>query len=227
MLRVGFSALSLAMLLLLGHFVARGSDRRTGLLFLVGGLGWALATLGLAAAGVLDHFELPPRMVLVLLAELAVCVSLFRGPAGRALTNVPLSWLVGAQGFRFFVELLIHQAVAEGVAPPQMTWSGWNLDVLSGATAPLVGVALGRGIAGRRLALVWNALAGCLLLVVVSVAILSMPTSLQQMKPDNTWVVHAPYVWLPTVLVLSAVMLHVAALKKLFPAASDARAPQG
>jgi hypothetical protein len=215
LLLAGFPALSLAMLLLLGHFVAAGSDRRTGLGFLAGAVGWALATLGLAATGVLVHFELPPRMLVVFVLGLSLCVALFRSRAGRALTTLPLSWLVGAQGFRVLVELLIHRAVVEGVAPPQMTWSGWNLDVVSGVTAPLVAIALGRGVAVRLLAWAWNVMALGLLLVVVVVAIVSMPTPLQQMHPDNTWVVHAPYVLLPSVLVTSAVVLHVAALRKL------------
>lgn len=212
---LGFPALSAAMILAVGDLVARGADRRTGLLFVAGAFLWAAATNALAAAGVLDRFSLPPPILLVFLVGLVLLVMVSRSGIGEALIAVPLACLVGLQGFRVFVELLIHQAVSEGVAPPQMTWTGLNLDVVAGATAPLVAVAIHRGWAVKPLTLVWNVGALGLLGTVVVVGVLSMPTPFQIMKPDNTWVVNAPYVLLPSVLVMTALLLHIAAIRKV------------
>lgn len=63
--------------------------------------------------------------------------------------------------------------------------------------------------------LIWNVVGLGLLALVVVVGVLSLPTPLQVLKPDNTWVVHAPYGLLPTVLVMTAVLLHIAAIRKV------------
>lgn len=224
LIALGFPALSALMIVAVGLLIAGPTDRRTGALYVVGGLIWASVTTALAAAGVLDRFSLPPPILLVFAVGVVLLVVVSRSRLGEALVSLPVAWLIGLQGFRVFVELLIHQAVVEGVAPPQMTWTGLNFDVVAGATAPLVAVAVSRGIAVKPLVIVWNLVALGLLGTVVIVGVLSMPTPLQVLRPDNTWIVHPPYVLLPAVLVLTALLLHVAALRK---AMRSGRAPTG
>jgi hypothetical protein len=54
-----------------------------------------------------------------------------------------------------------------------------------------------------------------LLLWVVGVAALSFPTRFQLLRPDNTWVAYFPYVWLPSILVTTALLGHVVVFRKL------------
>jgi hypothetical protein len=171
---------------------------------------WLALTGVLGATGVLARFELPPRMFFLLLPALALTIWVgWRGD----LHTLPLALLIGFQAFRVPVELLIHQAVVEGLAPPQMTWTGMNWDILTGASALLVGPLASRLL--KAVLHLWNVLGFGLLLNVLVVAILSMPTPFQMIEPDNTWIAHFPYVWLPTVLVLAALLGHVVLLRKL------------
>ncbi len=56
-----------------------------------------------------------------------------------------------------------------------------------------------------------------LLFTIVSVAILSAPTPMRVFdnEPANTFVVTAPYVWLPAFLVQAALFGHLLVLRKL------------
>ena len=62
--------------------------------------------------------------------------------------------------------------------------------------------------------LIWNTVALGLLLWVVGVAVLSFPTEMQQLKPDNIWVAHFPFIWLPTVAVSVAFLGHLIVYRK-------------
>ena len=37
-----------------------------------------------------------------------------------------------------------------------------------------------------------------------------------RLKPDNTWVTHFPFIWLPTIAVTSALIGHIAAYRRFF-----------
>ena len=126
---------------------------------------------------------------------------------------MPLSFLIGFQAFRIPIELLIHRAVAEGIAPLQMTWNGMNWDILSGISALLLFPFANK--IPRWGLLVWNTLALALLLWIVGVAVLSFPGAFQRLRPDNIWVAYFPFVWLPTVAVTSALLGHVVLFRKL------------
>src|SRR5688500_7076390 len=168
---------------------------------------WVGGTGVLAAAGRLRFDGRPPTMPLLLVAIVVLAVGLAASGVGRRLAlGLPLALLVGTQAFRIGVELLIHQAGAEGIAPPQMTWEGRNLDVVTGVTALLLGVWLARRPAPRWLVHAWNVLGFALLANVVTVGWLSTPTPMRRFwnEPANVWIAHAPWVWLPTVMVLAA-----------------------
>ena len=58
--------------------------------------------------------------------------------------------------------------------------------------------------------LLWNVLGALLLANIVGVALLSAPTPFRLFmnEPANTFITRAPWVWLPAVMVLAAVMGH-------------------
>ena len=68
----------------------------------------------------------------------------------------------------------MHALVARGIMPIQMSYSGRNFDIVTGATAIVVATLAKKGLGGRRLA-AWNVLGLALLVNVISVAIASMP----------------------------------------------------
>ena len=135
----------------------------------------------------------------------------------RLIEGLPLAALVGLQSFRFPLELLMHRAYVEGVMPVQMSYSGRNFDILAGLTAIPVAWALHRGIGGRRLALTWNIFGAVLLINIIVVAAAATPV-IAAFGPDslNTFVAYPPFVWLPAVLVLTAVTGHLMITRALY-----------
>lgn len=107
--------------------------------------------------------------------------------------------------------------------PPQMSYSGLNFDVVTGATALLLGLAL----AVRRVPLWvvhgWNAMGAVLLLNIVTIAMLSAPGPLRvfHQEPANVWITAFPWIWLPTVYVAAALVGHIVIFRKLRALAAE------
>jgi hypothetical protein len=186
-------------------------------LALSGSLIWMGVTGGLAASGVLARFDLrPPPLAFLFAATIALGIALgVSRVGGRMAEGLPLHVLVLAQGFRLPLELVMHAAAVEGTMPNVMTYTGYNFDIVTGASALLVGAMLKRG-APRTLALAWNALGVVLLGVIIVIAFLSSPI-VRAFGDDqlNTWVAYVPFVWLPSILVASAIAGHIVVWRRL------------
>lgn len=172
---------------------------------------WTLVPIVLAATGTLGRWDLrpPPFAVVTALVTITTVLTARRvGP--RIVAAVPLWALVLSQGFRLPLELVMHQAAVEGVMPGQMTWTGWNFDIVTGISAIVLGLWLRNGTPPRVVVRAWNVLGFLLLLNVVTVAIVSLPP-FARFGPDavNTWVAESPYVWLPCLLVQAALAGHL------------------
>jgi len=179
------------------------------------------ATALLAWAGALWFGRVPPTMALLILATLAASIWCARSRFGRMLADAtPLELLVGFQAFRLPLEVVMHRAAVEGVMPPQMSYSGLNFDIVTGASAMVVALLLPRLPSARaRVAVagVWNVVGSLLLLNVLTIAVLSAPTPLRTFhnEPANVWITHAPFVWLPELLVPFALIGHLMIFRRL------------
>jgi hypothetical protein len=201
--------------LVVAALVAAGS-RRPGVV-----LGIAVimaAQFGLAYSGILGQWNrTPPPLVLMLLVCFAITVVFAFSRIGEEMaTRLSFAALIGAQVFRFPLELCMQHASAQGVIPRQMTYSGSNLDIVSGLTAMVVAAVAARGLAPRWLLQGWNALGSLLLLNVIVIAVWSTPM-IQAYGPYrmNARVADAPFVWLPGVLVQAALLGHLLVWRKL------------
>lgn len=202
-----FAGLPIALVL-----IAAIASNSTKLFF--GAIAILLLTSVLSLSGVLSDFDaMPPRLMLLLVSLTFVTALAAFGSIGTQFLTMPMAWLVGFQAFRFPLELMIYQAVAEGVAPPQFTWTGMNYDVIVGVLAAILGPLASRS--PRWIIWSWNILGIVLLGNIVTVAILSTPGPLQMLTPDNRWVVHFPFVWLPTICVMAAMFGHIVVTRKL------------
>jgi len=191
--------------------------RRQGLVAAAASTLWLGATAAAASMGRLS-FAAPPTMFAVLALTLALALGIGLSPAGRQLAvGLPLAALVGFQGFRIGVELLLHRAYTEGLMPVQMSYSGRNFDILTGVTAVAMAAWLARGHPSPRAVLAWNTLGLGLLVNIVAVALLSAPTPLRVFmnEPANIWITRGPWVWLPAVLVLLGLLGHVLVYRRL------------
>jgi hypothetical protein len=177
----------------------------------------------------LPRFDLrPPPFLLVMIPMFALAIGLGMSRLGaRIARETPLAWLVAFHGFRLPLELVMHEAAREGVMPEQMTFTGHNFDIVTGASALLLALLLARGRASTALVLAWNALGSFLLTVIAAIAIASLP-AFHAYGADrshlNTWVAFFPFVWLPAGLVASALFGHIVLWRRLL-AAMDASKP--
>jgi hypothetical protein len=193
-------------------------SRRAAIRAGCGAVAWMALTDIAARSGVLRHWDWTPPPLLVLpVAIAALGVAIAFGPIGRRLAaHLPLWWLVAIQSFRLPLELSMHDLYRRGIMPEQMSYSGRNLDVVTGATAVIVAILVALGCAGRRLVLVWNVLGLGLLVNIVGVAILSTPR-FAAFGSDrlNVFIAYPPFVWLPAVLVLAALTGHLVIFRAL------------
>jgi hypothetical protein len=190
---------------------------------------WLAATFAAAASGRLSFATVPPTIAVVIVISLALALRIgLSSTGGTIAAGVPLALLVGVQGFRLPLELLMHRAYAEGLMPVQMSYSGRNFDIITGITALVLAAAL--WLAPQRvspkLVLLWNVMGFGLLLNVLTVAILSTPTPLRVFmnEPANVWITQAPFVWLVAVLVPTALAGHLVIFRRL---RSELAAPAG
>lgn len=214
----GLSFLVAAALVALSALAApRASRARTaaiGVLVAAGYFGWSGA---LAGSGLLATAMKPPPALLLMLPLTVATVSLARSRVGeRMARNLPLAALVGIQAFRLPLELVLHRAAQDGTMPIQMSFQGYNFDIVSGSTALVLSLLLSRGRVSRGLVLAWNVLGTVLLAVIVSIAVASLPF-IAAFGPDrvNEWVLHVPYVWLPAILVEAALFGHLLVYRRL------------
>lgn len=192
---------------------------------LLGLCGWFLLTGGIASTGVLQRFDvLPPPFGLLLIGSILLTTWFaFSFVGKRLLCRVPLYVLVGAQCFRIFVELSLHELYKEGLLPIQMTYSGMNFDILSGLSALVIAWLLWKKKMPSWGLFLWNVVCLGLLVTIVSVAVLSTPFPFRVFmnEPANTIVTYLPFIWLPTFLVQMALLGHLLVFRVLFSSPTE------
>lgn len=201
-----------------GDHAAHSSARRDTLLAAAATTVWLAGTFALAASGRLSFTSRPPTAGILIAAAIAVAFAVGTSPLGsRLATGIPLAALVGVQAFRFPLELMLHRAYREGLMPVQMSYSGFNFDILTGLSAIVVALYLAKRPGAIMVARVWNAVGILLLANILTIAVLSTPTPIRVFhnEPANEWIAHAPWVWLPAVFVVAAIVGHIVVFRRL------------
>jgi hypothetical protein len=183
-------------------------------------VGWLALTGMLAERGFFDDFQsIPPRLVLALGLPLLTLLALtFSRRIAPLLAALPPAWPVAAQTFRIPVEIVLWRLAVAGVIPELLSFTGRNVDILVGLTAPVVAYAcFVRRAWPARVAVWWNWAGIVILLNVVVHAQLSAPTPwrLFETDPPTTFIADWPYIWLPDFLVPLAWLLHAVSLRQL------------
>jgi hypothetical protein len=227
LLALPFAALAIIVqfAFLIGVYIAYRERPNVAIVFLVSLVGsalWMMGTFLAAAKGLLRFDTRPPTMLLLVVVMFAISFWIGSSRFGKELSSLPLVALIGFQAFRLPLELLMHRAYRDGIMPVQMTYTGRNFDIVTGAAAGLIALAMVFTRVPLRIMKTWNILGIMLLTNVLVIAMLSMPTPIRRFhnEPANTWVAQAPYVWLPTVFVLAAIAGHIVISRKLYSEAS-------
>ncbi len=181
---------------------------------------WLIFQAALASSGFylsIDAF--PPRLPLfAVVPALVLIVLLFIFARKDFISRLPMKILTVLHVVRIPVEIVLLWLFQNGQIPQLMTFEGRNFDILSGLSAPIIAwLAFRSGKTNRPLLIVWNIFALLLLINVVTNAVLSIPSPIQQMafEQPNRAVLYFPFVWLPSVVPV-ALFCHLASLTKLF-----------
>jgi hypothetical protein len=197
---------------------SREASRRASAATAAAAMAWMAATWFAARSGIFRDWEqTPPPFAFLVIAIFLLGGAIAWSPLGRRLAQfIPLWILVGVQAFRLPLELAMHDLSERGIMPGQMSYSGYNFDIVTGATAIIVAGLVWSGRGGRRLVTAWNVIGLLLLANIVTVAILATPRF--RYFGDNalnTFVMDPPYVWLPAVMVLAALAGHLVIFRAL------------
>ena len=187
---------------------------------------WMALTWAVARSGMLLQWDAtPPPFAVLVVAIVGLAATIAFTPYGtRLVLGLPVWALIAMQSFRLPLELAMHGMYERGIMPEQMSYSGRNFDILTGASSIVVAWLIATGRAGRAVALAWNIAGLALLANIVTVAILSTPR-FQMFGPDrvNIWVMYPPFVWLPAVMVLAALAGHLLIFRALTNPSPTAR----
>jgi hypothetical protein len=216
----GIGVLSILVVVAWAHIWSRGHRPLRRALIIAACAVMSVSALA-ARLGLLQRFDVtPPPMALLILFVLAggVAGGLSR-LGGTVAGTVPLGALVGLQSFRLPLELLMHRGAVRGIVPPELSYGGFNYDILTGLGALALAAALRGGAAVPRWLLwTWNLWGAWCLVVIAAVAITSSPM-VRLFGDDprhlNTWVLFFPYVWVPVVLVTIAIASHIVITRAL------------
>lgn len=191
--------------------------------------GWGLAALAgvlaltawLAVSGVFARTVGTPRILAYLVVCNLVAVGLAVSSVGKRFVEaLPLGALIGVHGFRLPLELVLHDWHEQGMLPIQMTYSGDNWDIVTGASALMLAPILPRvdARAQWRLSAAFTVLGLGLLVRVMSIAARSLPWPLRTYLNDPPVLLpfHAPYTWILPMCVAGALFGHLVAVRWLW-----------
>lgn len=181
--------------------------------FLLVFTGYMILFSAMAGSGLTLKYAVPFVPLLfasVMIGALAFGLSEYgRHIAGRFSYAV----LIGFQSFRLLLELILHQWAAIGTVPPTMTWTGENLDILTGIVS-LVAIPL----VNRWRWLAWFAqwVGFLLLLNVLRVVIMSSPFPFAwPLEQPLQLIGYLPYAWIGPLFVGAALAGHIIVFRKL------------
>lgn len=168
---------------------------------------------GIVISGLPAKYILP-LFPLLFLSVFVAAVSFAFSNFGTAIINrLEIRYLIGFQAFRIPLEIILHRWSELGTIPPTMTWTGQNIDILSGILALIAFFFKKEWV---RLNWAVNSIGFVLLLNTLRVVNLSspFPFSLALEHPLQL-VAHFPYALIGPLFVGVALSLHLMTFRKL------------
>ena len=90
--------------------------------------------------------------------------------------EIPPAWIHHLQAFRIGIEFILLGLFLENVIPVQMTFEGYNFDILSGILGPIIAwFCFTRKSWPKSIAIAYNIIGMGLLFTILTIAILSAP----------------------------------------------------
>lgn len=183
---------------------------------------WLLLTFILAMGGYYSNFKyLPPRIFLfgIFPPLIITIVLLFSKKFTNILRTIPPSWLIKVQSFRIYMELMLWIAFIGDLLPFQMTFQGFNMDIIAGITALFAGsIFFRKGRFFKPETVIWNVFGVLLLINIVFITTVSTPADFRifMNEPSSEIIATFPFIWIPTFIVPYALAMHLFSIKQVF-----------
>lgn len=224
----GMIAITFVVTFLTARTLSQGDKKRFAHVFL--GMVLLMSVTGsIAVLGLFANVDASPPLFQVFTATVITLVFVLgTSRFGREVaTNTSFGKLVVLQAFRLPLETVMYVAAVNAIMPIEFSFAGYNFDIVTGAGAFLLGIALLRNKAVPRWAIVvWNVWGIACLVAIGALAIATSPRVAafgSDLSKINSWVLYFPYAWLPTILVSVAVLGHILVSRKLLATRSGKR----
>ncbi|MGB1204389.1 MAG: hypothetical protein ACPG5B_02015 [Chitinophagales bacterium] len=201
--------------------VANDTRKKNVFTLAIGLLIWFIYAFIIGKSGVLRNFDLPPRFPLltILPAFTMIGIFLYKHKDSPILKTIPKSGLIYYQSFRIIVESLFVATVGLGILHPEVTFEGYNYDIVFAFTAPIIAfLVFNKKVLPQKVALYWNYLG----LVVIAFIIYLFTTTVyfpsiwgSTETLANEQFIDFPYVLVPAFLMPSAVFIHLLSIMQL------------
>lgn len=181
------------------------------------GLQVSLASAGAFGTGIALDFPLIGLMAALPLVAVALIAWLSRS-ARAAMLGLPMTLLIGLNVSRVFGVFFLLMAADGRLGGPFPVSAGWG-DVIAGALAIPLALAVARGTAGTSTIWAWNAFGLLDLLVAVGLGAASFNGLAGQLILDpvgSNAIEHLPWALIPTVLVPFYIIAHVIIFAQLW-----------
>ncbi len=176
--------------------------------------GWLTYVTVLSHTNLLTNAPMPLRVpALVVLPVLVMITYFFWANKFDAYNKYfPKPMAVYGQTFRIAIELLVYASYVQGVIPAHATFEGYNLSIVAGLTAPVIGsmAFLSKTISPKTM-IAWN-IAGLALLAGELFIFLTTLLCSDLCKFEHTFAPEfnsMPYVLLLSVFIPSSVFMHM------------------
>lgn len=181
---------------------------------------WIILQSTISSSGFYDDTNLPPRIVIfqILPLFLFTFIFLISNKKHKILNAIPVYLPIAYQSFRVIIELYFHQLYKQGILPQQVTYSGYNFDIVFGASAIFMALYAYRKTPSKRVLLIWNLLGITVVLNAAFTFITSFyfPQIWGSNEPELAEIfLRFPYQLLPSFFMPSAVFFHVLSIVQL------------
>ena len=205
MLQLGFISITIASFVL--FYLGSGRDKRLIWFFCI----WTVYIGLLSLSGFLKHTEgFSPRVLLVIVPMILYVIYFYRK---LNVDKIKINYLIAIHTLRLPVELTLYQLYMDGKVPILMTYKGWNFDILTGLLAFLILFISLKSKGGISLSLlkVWNVFGLVFLGIILVIAVLSLPSPIQQLafEQPNVAVLEFPFTYLPAIVVPLVLLSHL------------------
>ncbi len=182
---------------------------------------WFTYVFILTKSGILANFDLPPRFPILIILPLFIFIGIFlyRHRNSEILHAIPKSWTIYYQTFRIGIESLFVASIPIGILPYQVTFEGYNYDIIFAITAPFIAfLVFNKKIASEKLALAWNYLGLMVITFIIFLfvtttyfpSVWGSSTSLMSLR-----ITEFPFMLVPGFLMPSAVFVHIISIIRI------------